>query len=211
MSGLIKKDFYLAQPLFKSYAFLYAVFFVLTFLEVYGSNFLTAVLVMVGIMLPVNTFAYDEQVHWDGYAVALPTGRTGYVQAKYLFSLLVSLGFGLLSGLLSALLFFLDKSDVGNLPDAILANLSPVGVTLLLNALLLPLLFRFGTQKGRIFLAIAVGIGVAATVSLSHIFPFSVQIFPSFLPPVLIFPLLGLLLLLPSYFTSLRILQKKDL
>lgn len=211
MIGLVKKDFYLVQTLFKSYALLYAVFFVLTLFGVYGSTVLTTFMAMMCIMIPVNTFSYDEQAHWEGYAVALPTGRAGYVQAKYLFSLLIAFGSGLLSLLLSTLLFVLGKADGSILTGSIFPDLVPVGIGLMMNALLLPIFFKVGVQKGRIFLMVAIGVVVAVMVALTMVLSAAFEAFSLSSPVLLLLPLLGLLTLIPSYFISQKIFRRKDL
>ena len=74
----------------RSYLLMFLVFGVLSMMGVYdGVSFISFMMVMMLIMMPINTFAYDEQAKWDRYAVATPAGRRGVVKAKYLFTLLL--------------------------------------------------------------------------------------------------------------------------
>ena len=109
MKGLLQKDFYLMRTLARSYAFILGVFFLLSLTGVYDGTFLCTFLVLMCVMIPANTFSYDEQAKWDKYAASLPAGRPGVVRAKYLFTLLVSLAALALAALLQALLFFLGR------------------------------------------------------------------------------------------------------
>ena len=113
MKGLLQKDFYLMRTLARSYAFILGVFFLISLTGVYDGTFLCTFLVLMCVMIPANTFSYDEQAKWDKYAVSLPAGRPGVVRAKYLFTLLVSLAALALAALLQALLFFLGRAGDG--------------------------------------------------------------------------------------------------
>ena len=80
-----------------------------------------------------------------------------------------------------------------------------------MNALLLPLLYKFGSQKGRIYLLMVMGLGVGlifATMAILKELNFSVS---QFSLSLLALPPLGLLTLIPSYFLSRRIFFHKDL
>ena len=134
MKGLLQKDFYLMRTLARSYAFILGVFFLISLTGVYDGTFLCTFLVLMCVMIPANTFSYDEQAKWDKYAVSLPAGRPGVVRAKYLFTLLVSLAALALAALLQALLFFLGRAGTATLLEAELSAVAPAGFGILMTS-----------------------------------------------------------------------------
>ena len=211
MMGLVKKDFYLAGVLFKSYLMILAVFVVLSLVGVYDGTFLASFLSLMCIMLPVNVFSYDEQAKWDKYAAALPGGRRAVVQARYVFTLIVSAGAVVLGGAVGAAACLLDPTAGETLWEMVLSTAAGGSVGILLNAVMLPLMFKFGVQKGRLYLALVLAIlfgaflgGVAALAS-------AVQEPSALILPLAAIPVAGLLALVPSYLLSLRVFRKKDL
>lgn len=211
MMGLIKKDVYLSLSMLKSYVVVAAVFALLTMTGIYDISFFVTYLSVMCIMIPVNLFAYDEQARWDKYAAALPAGRAGMVKARYLFTILICFGtlvFALLLQLIVALFTGVQGQER---TDLLLSGLLPTAYGIFMNAVLLPLLFKFGSQKGRIYLILALGVGVGVIfgglTGLKKMgIPLSALTLPFFALPVA-----GLLVLMPSYLLSKRILFQKDL
>lgn len=206
MKGLLQKDFYLMRTLARSYAFILGVFFLISLTGVYDGTFLCTFLVLMCVMIPANTFSYDEQAKWDKYAVSLPAGRPGVVRAKYLFTLLVSL-----AALLQALLFFLGRAGTATLLEAELSAVAPAGFGILMTAVLLPLLFRFGSQRGRLYLVLVVAVLTGGTVGGAMVLSEAGLDASILLTLLAAAPLVGLVALVPSYFLSLRIYREKDL
>ncbi|HJC40359.1 MAG TPA: ABC-2 transporter permease [Candidatus Intestinimonas pullistercoris] len=211
MMGLVKKDFYLAAGLARSYLIVAAIFLVLSLAGIYEFSFLSSFMSLLCIMLPVNVFSYDEQAKWDKYAAALPGGRRAVVQARYVFTLIVSAGAVVLGGAVGAAACLLDPTAGETLWEMVLSTAAGGSVGILLNAVMLPLMFKFGVQKGRLYLALVLAIlfgaflgGVAALAS-------AVQEPSVLILPLAAIPAAGLLALVPSYFLSLRIFRKKDL
>ena len=105
----------------------------------------------------------------------------------------------------------LDPTAGETLWEMVLSTAAGGSVGILLNAVMLPLMFKFGVQKGRLYLALVLAIlfgaflgGVAALAS-------AVQEPSVLILPLAAIPAAGLLALVPSYFLSLRIFRKKDL
>lgn len=208
MKGFIYKDLCLLGSVWKSYAFILVMFSVLTVTGIYDVSFLFMMVSVILCMYPSTSFSYDELAKWDRFAVSVPNGRVTVVRSKYGFALLLgaaSLVFDLLLSLLAA---FLGRMELGN---GLLTCVGGVAGALLINALMLPLLFRFGAQKGRILL-IAVGAALAgvlgALLAIGGMTAFGSGLLKSFVLVVL--PVLTLLTLFVSYRVSLGIYQKKE-
>jgi len=208
MKGFIYKDLCLLGSVWKSYAFILLMFSALTVTGVYDVSFLFMMVSIILCMYPSTSFSYDELAKWDRFAVSVPNGRVKVVRAKYGFALLLgafSLVFDLLLALLAA---FLDRMELGN---GLLTCVGGVAGALLINALMLPLLFRFGAQKGRILLiaVVAALAGVlGALLAIGGMTAFGSGLLESFVLVVL--PVLTLLTLFVSYRVSLGIYQKKE-
>ena len=80
-----------------------------------------------------------------------------------------------------------------------------------MNAILLPLLFKFGSQKGRLYLVLALGVGVGVIFGgLTGLKEMGLSLSELRLP-LFVLPVVGLLALIPSYLLSKRIFFHKDL
>lgn len=211
MTGLIKKDFYLSVSMFRSYVLVAAVFALLTLAGIYEISFFVTYMSVMCIMIPVNLFAYDEQARWDKYAAALPSGRAGVVKARYLFTILVCLGSLLFALLLQLIVALFTGAQGQERTDLLLSGLFPAAYGCFMNAILLPLLFKFGSQKGRIYLILALGVGVGVIFGgLTGLKEMGISLSELTLP-LFVLPVVGLLALIPSYLLSRRIFFHKDL
>ena len=76
MFGLIKKDFLLIKANLRSMMIVFIVYLILTF---QGTFDVTFIVPLIGIMLFISTFSYDDFNNWNSYAVTLPNGRKNVV------------------------------------------------------------------------------------------------------------------------------------
>lgn len=155
MKGLLLKDYLVMKKSWKSYALIALIY------EGVAMAGNAAFVVMPGtiflLIMPLSSFTADEMARWDKFAAAFPGGRRAMVDAKYLYLLTLALGCAALTALLAVPAVLLRRvgPSYGLL---LLEGLSGIGVGLALNAVMLPLLFRFGTQKARWTLALAAGV-----------------------------------------------------
>lgn len=144
MKALLLKEFYVASKTCRSFLLVIAVFFALSFFGRNSQFFFLYPLTMVG-MIPVTLLSYDERDGWDKYSLTLPCTRAQLVSAKYLIGLI----FGGVVFLLVELLLLIGLSMGGNFDF-----LSMSSVLLLMGLLgpsiLMPFVFKFGSEKGRI-------------------------------------------------------------
>lgn len=210
MKGLICKDISLFANMGKTYLFILVIFTGLTVTGIYDETFLFMMLSVMLCMFPASAFSYDDLVKWDRFAVCAVDGRDKVVKAKYLFSLLLAGAVLALDLALSLLLTFVRKSDMP-LSGLLFLSLGCVAATLILNALLLPLLYRFGAQKARIALvgvtAVVAG-GCGALFAIGGLTAFGNGALPGYLG--LFLPLSALVLFYISYRVSLSVYRKKD-
>lgn len=110
-------------------------------------------------ILPITSFTYDKYYKWEEYALSLPLRRNQIVLAKYIFTALILLFAFVLTVLLSIAMTYFNEHTLTpqQIWEAGMANYYTTGILLLLPAILLPVMFRFGPDKGRIALFVVLG------------------------------------------------------
>ncbi len=144
MKALLLKEFYVASKTCRSFLLVIAVFFALSFFGRNSQFFFLYPLTMVG-MIPVTLLSYDERDSWDKYSLTLPCTRAQLVSAKYLIGLI----FGGVVFLLVELLLLIGLSMGGNF-DFLSMSSALLLMGLLGPSILMPFVFKFGSEKGRI-------------------------------------------------------------
>lgn len=215
MTGLVLKDILVMRKTLKSYALFLCLYLLLSLLGVFDIYFVTAMINVIIMMLPIGAFSYDEAAKWDRYAMSLPLSRRRIVGARYLFALFMALmaaAFGLLAVVL--------LSIVGNvvLIEALSTILTSMGVGLFITDILLPLCYKLGPERARPYLYLVVflplialfgsyKLGLLDSINLSWI---------DQLPDVSILfvfslvPLGALAGLAVSFLVSCRVMEKKE-
>ncbi len=162
MIGLLRKDLYMTAAYCRSFLLILAVFLGVGMMG-NGNNFFLIYPMIIGMMLPVSILSYDERFKWHLTCDALPCTRAQAVSSKYILTLLIVLLVFLLTMLVQGIrLYRLDSlEELRELPGLLL----PVG--LVGPALLLPVFFRLGVEKGRLFYYLLVGLVCFAAVFFS--------------------------------------------
>lgn len=157
MKGLLLKDFYLLTKYCKA-AFFIALVFTASSCFYEGNSMFLFYPCIVTSILPVTLQAYDEREKWTAYCGALPYTRAELVSAKYIISLCM----GFLMILLSGSVLFIVSLAAGDLSleklSIIVSTLlTLLTVVLISPAIILPFIFKFGIERGRIFYYVIVG------------------------------------------------------
>lgn len=214
MIGMVYKDFLVLRKQISYYLIFLVIYAVLAIAGVFGPAILPAIVVVIGMMLPMSSISYDDMARWDKYAASTPAGRQGMVMAKYLFSLLSLLVIALLVLVLTTVLSLLNIMTVNPL-EMLFTTLACIGVAMLLEAVIIPLLLKFGAEKSRtismiIFVAVFGGVFLISSVlEKGGSLPMPPAWLVSALPVVLALVSVGAFVV--SYFISLGIMAKKEL
>ncbi|MGN0652373.1 MAG: ABC-2 transporter permease [Gemmiger sp.] len=164
MKGLLLKDWYAI----KSYC-LYTLFIVLVFAILGGAmqgNFFFTFYPLIFIsVIAMNLIAYEEKEKWGQYAATLPYTKAQIVSSKYIVSLCLGLGTVVLSGISQYVGMIV--SNTYNTEKLLSYLMIFVSLALLPAAFLLPFIYKFGVNKGRIayYVVIIVSCGVIGGIA----------------------------------------------
>lgn len=213
MTGLLYKDFLALKGHLSTYVVFFVIYGGLCAAGVFSPSVLGGMVVLISIITPMTTVTSDDISRWNRFAIATPACRRGVVAGKYLFTLLMVL---LSTAVVSLLMVALSPTGRLDAPlgEVLLAVLACGGIALLMNAVVLPLLLKFGAEKARmvsmaLFLAV---FGGFALVGLAAGNGFTLPAPPAWLMAAL--P--GLLALLAvggfvlSYFIAQAVYAKKE-
>ena len=164
MIGLLKKDLYVADKTSRLLLVLALVFSMVPAMGSFGSTYA----MMLALMIPLNSIAYDERSKWDRYAAMLPYKMWQMVWSKYLLAYLFTFLAGAIIVLGAVVRGWITGSLdwMETLEMTILVGISSLFVT----ALGLPALYRFGSEKGRYVMILVMGVGVGAALGVMGIF-----------------------------------------
>ena len=168
MSGLIVKDFLILRKTLRSYLLILAIYVAVAFAGYWSASFVGGFMMVMVAMLPMNVFAYDKQAKWDVYGLSLPVGRTKTVAARYLAVLIMFAASAVLTTVLGVALNIAGRMEE-RLEEYLLSCAICVVIAMLINAIMLPLLYKFGPERARIMLFGVMG-GIVLVVVL-FLFP----------------------------------------
>ena len=144
MKGLLKKD--VRMILRTSWPFfpVCVVFLGMSLLSEENLSFLALPVLISGI-LPVTALSYDERSHWLEFCGTLPVSRAQFVSAKYLLGLICMAAPVVVAGVLHRF--------AGQYPPAMLPGMlgGALGAGLLVSGFSMPMMFKLGVEKGRLW------------------------------------------------------------
>ena len=215
MLGLLEKDLRLLKG---QKNFFLIILLITVFLSLNSEdNFAVTYLTFIAGFLTISSFGYDDNGNCMPFLLTLPVSRTLYVKSKYLLGFLLTL-MGWMAGMvISMITAFLHKAPPT--ADAVLFQLAWVFLWMIMLSFVLPMLFKFGAEKGRmatlammlVFMAIvfaftklAEGMGMDMDACLNALVGQQIIVLVAGLAVV------ALILVLISYFISVKIVQKKE-
>ena len=215
MTGLMMKDLLVMRKALKSYFLIIAFYAVLAWMDILNFGFIITFIQVMLMVLPISAFAYDDQAKWDRYAMSLPLGRSKVVGARYLFVLLLSLC-TLALGLGGAAFSCMFQQE--DLLEMLLTLIVSAAIGLLIPALLLPVTYKWGPERARIYLYAMLLIPFVGVLLLAKadLIDFSALNRLGTLPPTVLLggmallPLGALAALFVSYFISCRVVAGKE-
>ena len=209
MLGLIKKDFLLIKANLKSMIIIFVIYIMLAF---QGTFDVTFIIPLIGIMLFISTFSYDDFNNWNSYAVTLPNGRKNVVRAKYIASIILTIILAIVSLTIGIGISYTKTNSI-NLDEIISSLMGTMLSSIIIISLLYPIVFKFGATNGRIILfAVVFGIaGIGALIAQFVDMTFIINMINGLDNYSLIaIPIISVILLGISYLISNKIYQNKE-
>ncbi|EGT4597235.1 TPA: ABC-2 transporter permease, partial [Clostridioides difficile] len=209
MKGLILKDLLNLKGNVK---------FILLFIIMFGfmsslgdgnvNNFIGVIIVLCTTMI-VSTFSYDDLNKWDSYVLTMPINRNDIVLSKYLTMLIFSFIGVLVSLIVSVTIGYFKNTLILN--ETLLINALILSISVCFGSLILPLIYKFGTERARLLMILCFLVPTLALLVFKSILenissPISIEIILNTL--VYSLPFVAILLFVISYFISSKIYSK---
>lgn len=215
MRGLLEKDFRLLKGQ-KNFFLLILVITVLLSLNS-EDNFAVTYLTFIAGFLTISSFGYDDNGNCMPFLMTLPVSRKLYVKSKYVLGFLLTF-IGWMAGMvISMVTAFLHKAPPT--AEAVLFQLAWVFLWMILLSFVLPMLFQFGAEKGRmatlammlVFMAIVfVFTKLAETLGMDIDACLEALAGQQIVVLVAGMAVVALIMVLISYSISAKIVQKKE-
>ena len=210
MIGLVKKDLLVIKSNLK--IILAVLVALLLLISQEGGSSAIFILPIIGVMMFISTFSYDEFNNWNSYVVTLPNGRRNAIIAKYIATIIIIVILSLVSIITTTGFNYIMNGTI-NMTEITTALLGTILSTSILVALLYPIMIQYGALNGRIIIFIVViGIGVIGAILSKYVDVNnlinqinSLESYGSILVPIISIILLGI-----SYFISKKLFQKKE-
>lgn len=181
--------------------------FVMLIITVFNGSFGNVFIVVWAAMLPYTAMAYDERSKWDQLAAMMPYSVCDIVLSKYMLGWLCTGAAALFSLVIQLVLAALGYPLAAFDPAA---NLISLCGSLCVLSITLPLMFRFGVERGRLlmFLIIFLVCGTAGALGSIVVDGDGSAHVPALLITVL--PIVAVVLTIVSFPLSMRLYRKRS-
>lgn len=214
MIGLIKKDLLLLKSQLKSYLIIIIVFALVSYLT--KDNTFITLMPILGVMLIISTVSFDNYYKWDAFALTLPLSRKDNIKSKYILAILIAITFLIISTIILIVFNILNGMQIQLFEITTLMSGSFLGACLA-TSIAIPLMYKFGSENGRIVMIIfvfAIGGCIAGITEIlnkfvdqSTIANMLTLITTNIIPIIFI---LIVIFLICSYFLTIRIYANKE-
>ena len=208
MKGLLQKDLYMIWKYCRMLLLICAAFLIGGVGAGIDNAFFIIYPVLLASVMPVTLMSYDERFGWNKTCDTMPISRKTVVHARYVMALRCFAALYALTLLVQAAVL-LPQGQGEELLD--MATSLPI-VGLLSPTVLLPVIFKWGVEKGRIAYYILIGAMTAAGMVFMSDMNMGAPDFPLRGGAALLFILSGCRLrFLASWLLSVKIYEKREL
>lgn len=159
MKSLVLKDLFNIGHNAKSMLFILVVFAValipFSVSGVEGYIFVCAILCS---MMIVTTFSFDDSSKWTRYAMIMPVSKKELVAGKFMvLAIFCAIGslFGLVVGSIGGLITNKITLDLVGIGELLFLDLISWVIALIFGSMSIPLVFKFGAERGRVLLLVS--------------------------------------------------------
>ncbi len=143
---MLLKDFYMMVKYCKAYLVITVAFLLVSVVEKGNAFFMIYPMILTS-MIPVTLLSYDERQKWSVCGQTFPYTRSQMVSVKYIIALASVLIVWVISAAVQLTERLACAQAGGNLWDTLLVMFF---IGLATPAIMLPIIFRYGPEKGRI-------------------------------------------------------------
>lgn len=163
MRGLLVKD---AKLLLQQKRFFALMFIIAIMLNVNGSGtFVISYLIFLCSTVGLGTISYDEFDNGYAFLFTLPVGRRTYAREKYVFSIMLG-AISWLIGVLVTIPFQMYQNADFVLADSLVEAVILLPCLFIILSVMIPILLKFGAEKGRTVMLASIGIVFIAGFAL---------------------------------------------
>lgn len=199
MSGLILKDLYNIRKQAIWYVVMIILFSVLS-IVLKNAAFAYAIGILVTISIPLAAIAYEEKDGWQKFAIASGMDIKTIVGEKFFL--------GVVFAIIGSVAYTIVVVIIGTEENRVTELIASICMQLLMLAAVLPIVFRFGAEKGRTYMIAAVVVLLAVFIT---VMPLSGRIVGDeeiiFAVCMIVFAVLSVCI---SLFISIRIYKAKE-
>ena len=157
MTGLLLKDFYNIRKQIVWYAAMIIIFCILS--AVSGNiSFAAAIGLLLTVSIPLTAIAYEEKESWQKFVIASGVSAKTAVMEKYILGII----FSAVSALGYLIIFIFSAGE----NPAWFEFVNPVCMQFIMLSVILPLIFKFGVEKGRTYAIVLVVVMMVLFVGL---------------------------------------------
>lgn len=210
MKGLLLKDFCILKKQMKLMV-VFVIFYAIWAVAAKMPTMMGTMVILLSIMMPISSMSYDEAGQWYRYAFSLPIPRRTLVLSKYVLGFLVSLGGLVVSAIGNIIVLSLTNWE--NAWESWLTIIGFLELGVIFLSIIIPILFKYGVEKGRLFIVVIAVIPSLLVALLGSTLKTSGTLMPSaeLLQAILYSsPLFTLAIFLISFRISVGICRKKE-
>lgn len=210
MKGLLLKDFCILKKQMKLMV-VFVIFYAIWAVAAKMPTMMGTMVILLSIMMPISSMSYDEAGQWYRYAFSLPIPHRTLVLSKYVLGFLVSLGGLVVSAIGNIIILALTNGE--NALESWLTIIGFLELGVIFLSIIIPILFKYGVEKGRLFIVVIAVIPSLLVALLGSTLKTSGTLMPSaeLLQAILYSsPLFTLAIFLISFRISVGICRKKE-
>lgn len=151
MKGLLLKDFCILKKQMKLMV-VFVIFYAIWAVAAKMPTMMGTMVILLSIMMPISSMSYDEAGQWYRYAFSLPIPRRTLVLSKYVLGFLVSLGGLVVSAIGNIIILALTNGE--NALESWLTIIGFLELGVIFLSIIIPILFKYGVEKGRLFIVV---------------------------------------------------------
>ncbi len=207
MKGLLLKEWYMMRKYCRVYLLITLVFLAVSFVSNNNIFFSFYPCLLCG-MIPVNLLSYDERSGWIRYSGTLPYTKSQIVSAKYLVGLFSLVAVWAATSIVQTIKMSLNDGFVSG--GYVMTLLTMSILTAACFSVCLPLVFKFGTEKGRIVYYIMICLFCGGSAVASQFFTGKLE--KEFAPNLLFIglSLIGIGIYALSWYLSIVIYKRRE-